>query len=58
MTSLSYWAKVIRMFCIILPAEVDVSICCVTATSDTPQASNFAESDVKSQMERDIRSIL
>ena len=46
------------MLSIIRPAAFEVSICWVTETNDTPWRSKSFERSVKSQRERERRSIL
>ena len=56
--SRSNCAKDMRMLSIMRPAAFDVSICWVTETNDTSCCSKSFERSVKSQRERERRSIL
>jgi hypothetical protein len=57
-TSRSNWAKESNTFSVSLPIEVVVLNCWVTATKDTPRASNISTILAKSASERVSRSTL
>jgi len=57
-TSRSNWAKESNTFRVSLPIEVVVLNCWVTATNDTPRASNISTILAKSVSERVSRSTL